>query len=60
MIPYTSEPNATIDRTAPGTSRGCSSGSREVGTNRPTATSATRMIGRFTRNTDPHQKCSSR
>ena len=48
-----------IDSTAPsGSSLPCS-GSRDFGTRNHPATSASAMIGTFTRNTDPYQKCPS-
>ena len=40
-------------------SRGWLSGSFDFGTSTAPATRATAMTGTFTRNTDPHQKCSS-
>ena len=48
-----------IDSTAPTGSSGDSVASFDFGTRTQPATSAAAMIGRLTRNTEPHQKCSS-
>ena len=56
MSPYTSATIPTMDSTAPIGSSAASSGSRDFGTRNTPATSATAMIGTFTRNTDPNQK----
>src|ERR1700704_4365639 len=58
--PYTSATIPTIDNNAPTGSSAASSGSRDFGTRNAPATSATRMIGTFTRNTEPNQKWPSR
>ena len=49
-----------IDSTAPTGSSGEPCESLDFGTSTQPATSAAAMIGRLTRNTEPHQKCSSR
>ncbi len=59
MIANSSEPRATIDSSAPTTSSGRRRGSRDVGTSQPTSTRAVATIGTLTKNTEPHQKCSS-
>ncbi len=59
MIPNMMRPNMTIERPAPIRSRRPSSGSRESGTKKNPNTIATAAMGTFTRNTDPHAKCSS-
>ena len=56
MSPYTSDEIPTIERTAPTGSSWPCSGSRDLGTRNQPATSASAMIGTFTRNTDPYQK----
>ena len=60
MIAYTSAPMARIDRSAPGMSMRCCSGSRDSGSRIRPATMATARSGTLMRNTDPHQKCSTR
>ena len=48
-----------IDSTAPSGSSCPSDGSRESGTKKIPRTMAMAQIGTFTRNTEPHEKCSS-
>ena len=60
MIAYTSELIPTIDSTAPSGSSGEPLESFDLGTRIQPAMRAAAMIGRLTRNTDPHQKCSRR
>ncbi len=60
MIEYTRAESPAIESSAPtGSSRACS-GSLERGTRNHPATSAPMMIGTLTKNTAPHEKCSSR
>ena len=59
MMAYTSALRPTIDSSAPTGSSGVSVESFDFGTSTYPATRATAMIGRLTRNTEPHQKCSS-
>ena len=50
---------AAIDSTSPTGSRRWTSGSLDVGTTAATVMTATITMGTLTRNTEPHQKCSS-
>jgi hypothetical protein len=59
MMPNSRAPRPTIDRAAPAPSSGTPRGSRDVGTIAATRTNAPATTGTFTKNTDPHQKCSS-
>ena len=52
MIPNTSEPRASTETNAPMGSRGCPSGSREVGTMKPTRTMSRRTSGMLIRKTE--------
>ena len=58
MIARTTVVIPMIDRTAPTRSRGGVSRSLDSGTSATTPMSATATIGMFTKNTEPHQKCS--
>ncbi len=60
MIPNRIPVSMPIERRVPGTSTGLAFGSFEVGTSQTTATTETATTGRFTKNTEPHQKWSSR
>ena len=60
MIVYTSSDTNEIDSRKPGTSMRLASGSRDSGTNRQPRNRAIMTIGTLMRNTDPHQKCSSK
>ena len=59
MMAYTSALRPTTDSSAPTGSSGVSVESLDLGTSTYPATRAPAMIGRLTRNTEPHQKCSS-
>ncbi len=59
MIPYSSVTRPMIESRAPKGSSLESWGSRLVGTRKCPATSAVRQIGTLTRNTEPHEKCST-
>src|SRR4029077_16595890 len=59
MRPYTSVEIPMIDRIAPTGSRRASSGSFDLGSREGPGTSAAALIGTFTRNPDPNQKCPS-
>ena len=48
-----------VDRAAPSGSSRDSAGSRDSGTRKGAASTAKATTGRFTRKTDPHEKCSS-
>ena len=60
MMPYSRAPRPTIDSPAPTGSRRSAFGSFDVGTSTRPPISAAATRGMLTRNTDPHQKCSSR
>ena len=60
MMPQTSATSPTIESPAPVQSIGSACGLRELGTRKRPAMSAPITIGTFTKNTDPHQKCSRR
>src|SRR4051812_39334574 len=60
MIAYTSEPSAAIDNTAPSGSSAPGWGSFDFGRRMWPATSAPMMMGTLTKNTEPHEKGSSK
>src|SRR5664280_2338111 len=59
MIDQTSRVRPVVDATAPSTSMGRRTGSRESGTSHSAATSPSRTTGTLTRKIDPHQKWAS-
>ena len=59
MIDQTSRVRPAVDATAPSTSMGRRTGSRESGTSHSAATSPSRTTGTLTRKIDPHQKWAS-
>ncbi len=60
LMPITSAPIISTDRTPPRLSTGSVPSLTWAGTKTRAITSATTASGRVTRKTEPHQKCSSR